>query len=89
MKKAIIIILIIIIVLAVGGAAYYFLCYEKETPEGPAASTVTPKVPEIGKVAPSVELGGGAENPLKDMPSTNPMENVKNPFKESYKNPFK
>ncbi len=44
---------------------------------------------EIGKAAAKTEAGAAVENPLEQMPSTNPFEKAVNPFKELYKNPFK
>lgn len=34
-------------------------------------------------------LGKMTENALKNMPLTNPLEEVANPFRDAYKNPFK
>ena len=34
-------------------------------------------------------LGKMTENALKNMPLTNPLEKVANPFRDAYKNPFK
>lgn len=34
-------------------------------------------------------LGKMTENALKNMPLTNPLEGVSNPFRDAYKNPFK
>lgn len=33
-------------------------------------------------------IGKGTENVLENMPATNPLENVANPFRDTYKNPF-
>lgn len=37
----------------------------------------------------NVDVSEAVKNPVEEMPSVNPYENVKNPFKDSYKNPFK
>lgn len=37
----------------------------------------------------NVDVSEAVKNPVEEMPSANPYENVKNPFKDSYKNPFK
>jgi len=34
-------------------------------------------------------IGAATENPLKNMPTTNSLENVANPYRDPYKNPFK
>lgn len=37
----------------------------------------------------NVDVSEAVKNPVEEMPSANPYENVKNPFKDTYKNPFK
>lgn len=75
-------IILIVTVLVVGVGVYYF-SYQKGYKVGYEAGK------EIGKAAAKTEAGAVVENPLEQMPSANPFEEVVNPFKELYKNPFK
>ncbi|MBI2450589.1 MAG: hypothetical protein HYV47_03595 [Candidatus Nealsonbacteria bacterium] len=72
-----IIIFIIVLVLAAAGA--YYFGYQQGFSKGK----------EMGKAAAEVGAGAAVENPLEEMPSTNPFEEAVNPFKDLYKNPFK
>lgn len=72
--KIVIIIFIVILLLA---AVVYFIFFK----EGAQ-----------GKYGIGIDLSGigeGTENALENMPSTNPLEEVANPFRDAYKNPFK
>lgn len=71
-------VIFIISFLALTALAYYF-GYQKGLAVGK----------EIGRAASQTEAGTAVQNPLEQMPSTNPFEEVVNPFKELYKNPFK
>lgn len=42
------------------------------------------QVPQV-----KIDFSQAVKNPVEEMPSVNPYEDVKNPFKESYINPFK
>lgn len=80
-KKIIIIFIIIIIAILVAIAGVYYIPKEKK-----------PKI-DIGvdfNIGVDVSgVGKGTENALKNMPPTNPLEEVANPFRDAYKNPFK
>ena len=67
---------VIVIVAAAGGACYYGhkIGYEEGV--------------EIGRAAAQVEAGDIVSSPMENMPSTNPFEEVVNPFDEAYQNPF-
>lgn len=69
-------------VLVVAAGVYYF-SYQKGFSVGFQAGK------EAGRAAAQVKPGEVVSNPLEKMPSTNPFEEVINPFKELYKNPFK
>jgi hypothetical protein len=73
------ILVISIVVLIVVGAAVYYFSYKFGYQTGL----------KIGGAACETSLGKAVENPLEKMPSANPFEAVKNPFKDLYKNPFK
>lgn len=90
-----ILIIIIVAVLIVGGVVYYYIIrpglVEKLAPaEEERAEEKMPMV-EIGGVemgvGVEVDIGKATENPV-EIPSTNPLEDVANPFRDSYKNPF-
>ena len=87
-NKKIIIILIIVAILLVIAGIYYFSRGEKPKEE---------TKDQLQKVDVSVDfnigvdvgdVGKGTESALKNMPSTNPLEEVANPFRDAYKNPF-
>lgn len=87
---------IIIFLVAVAGLVFYlnsqkgFRALPKEEAKRAAEATG-----EIKEKAPTTSLekaleGVGVEgNPLEEIPSTNPFEDVPNPFRDSYQNPFK
>lgn len=76
MKKIILVILIIVVIIVVLAVIYLW-------------PNLLPKEEKGGVKLPQVEVGKAVENPLEGMPSANPYEEVVNPFKEAYKNPFK
>lgn len=81
----IITIIIVVCVLAVLAAAvvYWQFFYE------PQEKGFTPSMPKIGSGAGTEEIEVGADvNPVANMPSTNPMDKVANPFEGGYSNPF-
>ncbi len=76
-KQLLLIVIFVIVVLAVAGGGYYYghkLGYEEGV--------------EIGRVAAQVEAGDVVSNPMENMPSTNPFDEIVNPFDEAYQNPF-
>ena len=79
-KKNLIIFIVAILVVAAG--TYYF-SYQKGFKVGYDAGK------EVGRAAVKTGAGAAVENPLGEMPSTNPFENAVNPFKDLYTNPFK
>lgn len=86
MRTPYLIIIFLIILLVIGGGAYYFgikLGAKKGYEEGVAATEAAYKeLLEKARVP--------AVSPMKNLPTTNPFEEVKvNPFEEVYKNPFK
>ena len=85
-KKATIIFIIVAILVAVTGV--YFIYGEKWLKKGAKKGLQGFGVDfNIGIDVSGV--GKGTENALKNMPSTNPLEGVVNPFRDAYKNPFK
>lgn len=101
MKKTVLIIVILVILLGLVGVYYYFGPWRKEKPapveeekvEEEKAEKAEVKVSkiEVGGVEMGVgveiDVGAATENPV-DIPSTNPLKDVANPFRDSYKNPF-
>ena len=84
-KKIIIIFIIVAILVAVAGV--YFIYGEKWLKEGMKKGLQGFGIDfNIGIDVSGV--GKGTENALKNMPSTNPLEGVVNPFRDAYKNPF-
>ena len=75
-KKTLIIFIVVVLVVAAG--VYYF-GFQKGYKLGI----------ETGRTAAQTSAGAAVTNPLEKMPETNPFEQVVNPFKELYKNPFK
>ena len=75
MKPKIVIIIFIVILLL--GAAVFFIFFKG----GPGE--------KYGIGIDLSGLGKMTENALKNMPFTNPLERVANPFRDAYKNPFK
>ncbi len=87
-NKKVIIILIIAAILSAIAGVYYFSRGEKPKEE---------TKDQLQKVDVSVDfnigvdvsnIGKGTESALKNMPATNPLEEVENPFRDAYKNPF-
>ena len=76
-KQLILIVVFVIIAVAVGIAGYYY-GHQTGYDEGI----------EIGRAAGQVEAGDVVSNPMENMPSTNPFDEVVNPFDEAYENPF-
>lgn len=90
MNKAIIIVIVLLVLAALVGAVYYYQNYykteEKQNGFTPTVLT-TPKV-GVGSVASEEGIKvGGDINPVKNMPSTNPLEGA-NPFGGGSSNPF-
>ena len=87
-KKTIIIFIIAAILVATAGV---YCIYQWKKPKEEAKDKF-PKV-DIGvdfNIGVDVSgVGKGTENALKNMPPTNPLEDVANPFRDAYKNPFK
>ena len=74
-KITLVISVVLIIAAAIGG--YYYgsgVGYDKGIEVGQTATTTT--VEEV------------VVNPLEDLPSTNPFEEIVKPFEEAYTNPF-
>lgn len=91
MKSSNFIILISAVIIAtVGVGAYYFgvaqgydTGYDKGYGEGRKA------VEDEQKEMISKTAGGSEINPIENLPSANPLDNVKtNPFEDEYQNPF-
>jgi len=78
-----ILVIIIVLVVLIAAIVYWQYFYE---PQGEA---FTPSIPEIKVVATVFAvIDVGSLNPAEAIPSTNPMEDVVNPFEGGYKNPF-
>ena len=75
-KKSLIIFIVVVLVVA-GGC--YFFGYRQGYKLGV----------ETGRMAAGTSAGAVVTNPLEKMPETNPFQQVVNPFKDLYKNPFK
>ncbi len=89
-RKFLIIFIVVVAVILVAASGGYYISKDKKAKEG--------KKKEIQDIGMGVDfnigvdvsdIGKATENPLKNMPSTNPLEEVANPFRDSYKNPFK
>lgn len=93
MSKKFLIILIAIAVVLIAASAVYFV--SKGNKSGKEANITRPSPSPILSPTPASSpdvndnIGSATENPLENMPAANPMENVANPFRDSYKNPFK
>lgn len=87
-KKLLIIFIIVVLVVAAGA---YWLGLQKGLGlgygKGKAAGYEEGK--EVGRAAAQTEASQAVTNPLEELPSTNPFEEVVNPFEAAYKNPFK
>ena len=80
MKSKIVIIIFIVILLLAAGVYFIFF---RGGAKGKYGAGIDFNV--------GVDLSGigeGTENALENMPSTNPLEGVANPFRDTYKNPF-
>lgn len=78
------IIVIIVVLVVLAAALVYWQFFYKPQEQG-----FTPSIPKIKVVATVFAvIDVGALNPVVNMPSTNPMEDVVNPFAGGYKNPF-
>lgn len=75
MLKTIIIILVVVVLIAVLG--WYVYNYSQSQPEK-----------ESGSLIPNLNVSPSVSESLEKMPSTNPLENVANPFEDAYTNPF-
>ena len=83
MNKNILVILISVLVcLLIAGVVFYYLKV-KPTTNGTLQEALN-KASTLPDVGADKIIG----NPLDEVPSTNPMEKVANPFEDSYKNPF-
>lgn len=88
-KKVIIVSIIAVVLLATAGVYYLFIYKGEKSKEGVKDRLQKVDVGvdfNIGVDAGNV--GQGAESVLKNMPATNPLEEVANPFRDAYKNPF-
>ena len=72
-------IVVFIIVLAVAGVGAYYFGYQRGYEAGK----------EFGMAAAKTGAGAAVTNPLEKLPETNPFQEVVNPFKDLYQNPFK
>lgn len=89
--------IIIILITAVAAVAltiflvYYISKSKVEKPEEVGQKEF--QIPDVGADfnigVNAGNIGEATENPLKNMPSTSPLEEVANPYRDSYKNPFK
>lgn len=82
------IILIVVIILLVIAGVYYFSRREKSKDEAEDLSQKVDAGINYDVDANVGDVGKGTENALKNMPATNPLEEVANPFRDAYKNPF-
>lgn len=73
------IIAVFIVVLALAAAGAYYFGYQRGYDAGK----------EVGIAAAKTEAEATVTSPLEKIPETNPFEQVVNPFKDLYKNPFK
>jgi len=88
-KILLVIIIVMVLVTFVAGILYFSNKQEvgeNTVPQAPEAENVN--VPDLGNLAPEMDIGTASENPLVDMPETNPLEDVPNPFDSGYENPF-
>ena len=83
-SKVVVIIFIVILLLAAG---VYFIFFKERKPEEGARGEYGGGINfNIGIDVSGI--GEGTENALENMPPTNPLEGVANPFRDTYKNPF-
>ncbi len=93
-KKFLIIFVVVVAVILVAASGGYYISKEKKAKEGEKEGAKK-ELQDVGigvdfNIGVDVgDIGKATENPLKNMPSTNPLEEVANPFRDSYKNPFK
>ena len=85
-KKATIIFIIVAILVAVAGV--YFIYGEEWLKKGAKRGLQGFGI-DFNMGIDLKGLGKMTENALKNMPITNPLEGVTNPFRDAYKNPFK
>ena len=92
MNKKILFVSILAVVVVAGALAFYFVA-QKNTVQQPTQQKRTEEkdsnVSAVGNTLGVQDIGQATDNPLQDMPSTNPLEDVANPFRDAYKNPFK
>ncbi len=88
-NKKIIIILIIVAILLVIAGVYYFSRGEKPKEETKDQPQKVDEGADFNIGVDAGNVGQGTESALKNMPSANPLEEVANPFRDAYKNPFK
>ena len=89
-KKAIIISIIIIAIVLVAIFGVYYISKWRKAKEQTGKGLEGLDIGVDLNVGVDVgEIGKGTENVLKNMPATNPLEEVANPFRDAYKNPFK
>jgi len=87
MQKTAIIVIVFVVLIAIAVGAWYFLSNKVEEESPVIEETEEALVPDLGNLAPVAEVGV-VENPLEDMPQTNPLDDVPNPFEGGYENPF-
>jgi len=87
MQKTAIIVIVLIVLIAIAIGAYYLLSNKVEEESSVTEGSEESLVPDLGNLAPVAEVGV-IENPLEDMPQTNPLDDVPNPFEGGYENPF-
>ena len=90
MQKSVLIVVILIVLAIIVVGIYYFLnnkVEEESSASEESEATKTTEIPELGNLAPEANIGM-VENPLADVPQTNPLEDVPNPFEGGYENPF-
>lgn len=95
-KKNIIFTALAIVILALSGAGFYFF---KQKSKG-SKSEDNPNLVQSNEDKNQFEISEGTgefnvdvsqamKDPAESLPSANPYDSVKNPFKDAYKNPFK
>ena len=85
MSGKILVIIIIIILISAGVAYCGFYYYEKGSAQPIEESAVKFELPQLDAGETAAQ---GTVNALENMPSVNPMEDVANPFEDTYVNPF-
>ena len=76
------IIVIVIVLVILAGLILYWQYFYKPQEKG-----FTPSMPEIGNITPQA-VDVGSINPGESIPSTNPLDDLANPFEGGYENPF-